>query len=56
MLLSRRAHKLGVEAAWHKVYVDLDKYWDLYELAENLVDMDDRFQTWRFRPRTPCSS
>jgi tryptophan 2,3-dioxygenase len=44
-----RAHNTSVEAAWFKVYTNPDEHWDLYELAENLVDMDDQFQTWRFR-------
>ena len=39
----------GVEAAWLQVYADPDANWDLYDLAEKLVDVDDRFQQWRFR-------
>ena len=39
----------GVEAAWLSVYGDVDANWDLYDLAEKLVDVDDRFQQWRFR-------
>ncbi len=42
-------HNEAVEAAWLMVYRDVDKYWDLYDLAEKLVDVDDRFQQWRFR-------
>jgi tryptophan 2,3-dioxygenase len=38
-----------VEAAWLGVYGDVDANWDLYDLAEKLVDVDDRFQQWRFR-------
>jgi tryptophan 2,3-dioxygenase len=38
-----------VEAAWLAVYSDVDANWDLYDLAEKLVDVDDRFQQWRFR-------
>jgi tryptophan 2,3-dioxygenase len=38
-----------VEAAWLKVYRDVAKYWDLYELAEKLVDVEDNFHQWRFR-------
>ena len=37
-----------VEAAWVSVYADPDRYWDLYELAEKLVDLEYRFQLWRF--------
>lgn len=38
----------GVEAAWATVYADPDRYWDLYELAEKLVDLEYHFQLWRF--------
>lgn len=37
-----------VAAAWLQVYRNTDEYWDLYELAEKLVDLDQRFQLWRF--------
>ena len=37
-----------VETAWHKVYQDTDAFWDLYELAEKLVDLEYHFQQWRF--------
>jgi len=37
-----------VTAAWLAVYRNTDEYWDLYELAEKLVDLDQRFQLWRF--------
>ncbi|MCA0971161.1 tryptophan 2,3-dioxygenase [Halobacillus litoralis] len=39
----------SVEAAWSKVYQNVDQYWDLYQLAEKLVDIEDRLQQWRFR-------
>ena len=39
----------AVEAAWLKVYKDVEKYWDLYALAEKLVDVEDNFHQWRFR-------
>ena len=38
-----------VEAAWKTIYEDVEHYWDLYDLAEKLVDLDDRFGQWRFR-------
>ncbi len=38
-----------VTAAWLGVYHNADKDWDLYELAESLVDLDHRFQLWRFQ-------
>ncbi len=37
-----------VEAAWADIYRDPGTYWDLYELAEKLVDLEYHFQRWRF--------
>jgi tryptophan 2,3-dioxygenase len=37
-----------VAAAWLAVYHSTDTHWDLYELAEKLVDLDQKFQLWRF--------
>jgi len=37
-----------VAAAWLAVYHSIDDHWDLYELAEKLVDLDMKFQLWRF--------
>jgi tryptophan 2,3-dioxygenase len=37
-----------VAAAWLSVYHNSVKEWDLYELAERLVDLDYKFQLWRF--------
>ncbi|MFV0514061.1 MAG: tryptophan 2,3-dioxygenase [Jhaorihella sp.] len=37
-----------VERAWTLVYRDPRTYWDLYELAEKLVDLEDYFRRWRF--------
>ena len=42
-------HNASVEAAWLAVYQDPARYWDLYELAEELVDLEDTFRQWRFR-------
>jgi tryptophan 2,3-dioxygenase len=38
----------SVEAAWIAVYREPELHWDLYELAEKLVDLEYRFQQWRF--------
>lgn len=37
-----------VAGAWLGVYHNAEKDWDLYELAESLVDLDHKFQLWRF--------
>ncbi len=42
------AENEAVTAAWTKVYRDTDTYWELYELAEKLVDLEDYFRRWRF--------
>lgn len=39
---------LGVREAWRQVYRDAETHWDLYELAEKLVDLEYRFHLWRF--------
>jgi tryptophan 2,3-dioxygenase len=41
-------HNASVEAAWLTVYQNVDKYWDLYELAEKLVDIGNQQQLWRY--------
>jgi tryptophan 2,3-dioxygenase len=38
-----------VEQAWAKVYRETHSYWELYQLAEKLVDIDDAFLTWRHK-------
>lgn len=39
----------GVQAAWLQVYRDPKAYWDLYQMGEELVDLEDAFRLWRFR-------
>ena len=39
----------AVAGAWEAVYRDPPHHWDLYELAEELVDLEDYFRQWRFR-------
>jgi tryptophan 2,3-dioxygenase len=38
--------------AWVRVYRDTAAHWELYELAEKLVDLEDTFRQWRFRHAT----
>ena len=38
-----------VAAAWLQVYRDADRWFELYELAEKLVDIDDALATWRHK-------
>lgn len=38
----------GVRDAWLAVYRDTSRHWDLYYLAEKLVDVEDNFRRWRF--------
>lgn len=37
-----------VEAVWREIYLDSDKHWEVYELGEKLVDLEHKFQQWRF--------
>ena len=41
-------HNHSVEAAWAQIYRNPSEHWDLYELAEKLVDLEYHFQRWRF--------
>lgn len=41
-----------VEAAWLIVYRNHKQYWDLYQLGEELADLEDAFRLWRFRHLT----
>jgi tryptophan 2,3-dioxygenase len=38
----------SVRSAWLSIYRDPQRYWELYELAEKLVDFEDYFRRWRF--------
>ena len=41
-----------VEQAWLAVYRDPRLHWDLYQLGEELTDLEDAFRLWRFRHAT----
>ena len=36
-------------AVFTGIYNEPDRQWDVYEACEELVDVEDTFQTWRFR-------
>jgi tryptophan 2,3-dioxygenase len=38
-----------VEQAWLRIYRDPKQHWDLYQLGEELTDIEDAFRLWRFR-------
>jgi tryptophan 2,3-dioxygenase len=38
----------AVQDLWQKIYLDPGAHWELYELAEKLVDLEDYFRRWRF--------
>jgi len=42
----------GVQAVWREIYRQAGEHWELYELAEKLVDIEDWFRQWRFRHLT----
>ena len=39
----------SVKQAWLDIYRNADQHFELYELAEKLVDIEDAFQLWRFK-------
>jgi len=39
----------AVSKAWLEVYRDAERWFDLYELAEKLVDIDDALAAWRHK-------
>ena len=39
----------SVQRAWATIYGEPDKYFEMYELGEKLVDIEDAFQMWRFK-------
>jgi tryptophan 2,3-dioxygenase len=39
----------GVTEALRLIYADPETYWDAYEMCEELVDVEESFQLWRFR-------
>jgi tryptophan 2,3-dioxygenase len=41
-----------VMQAWLAVYRNPEQYWDLYQLGEELTDLEDAFRLWRFRHLT----
>ena len=43
------AESAEVEAAWLHVYRHPKDHWDLYQLGEELTDLEDAFRLWRFR-------
>lgn len=46
-----RPHTLDRDlvSVFARVYEDAERQWDVYETCEELVDVEDSFQTWRFR-------
>ncbi|HEV7169124.1 MAG TPA: tryptophan 2,3-dioxygenase [Micrococcaceae bacterium] len=46
-----KAHVFSEELVqlYREVYENPAQYWDLYEACEELVDLEDNFQLWRFR-------
>ncbi|NIF24791.1 tryptophan 2,3-dioxygenase [Pantoea sp. Tr-811] len=42
-------YNVSVENAWRAVYEGPKCYWDLYQLAEKFIDLEDSLRQWRFR-------
>ena len=47
-LRETREENPKVIAAWRVIYEAPSQHWELYELAEKLVDFEDYFRRWRF--------
>ncbi len=47
----RAAHEFngGLVQVYKVVYENASDHWDIYEACEELVDLEDNFQLWRFR-------
>ena len=43
----RKESELALQA-WQQIYEEPRQYWDLYNLAEKLIDFEDYFRRWRF--------
>lgn len=39
----------SVKEAFRQIYLNTDKYFELYEMLEKLVDVEDLYSQWRFR-------
>ena len=46
--VSYQAHRSVVDA-WLVVYREPETHWDLYELGEDLLDLEDAMRQWRLR-------
>ena len=46
------AASAAVEQAWLVAYRAPEAHWDLYQLGEELTDLEDAFRLWRFRHLT----
>ena len=42
----------AVLAVFRRIYEDSSRYWTEYDMCEKLVDIEERFQLWRFRHMT----
>jgi tryptophan 2,3-dioxygenase len=45
-------HSDQVVGVFRTIYQDTERYWSEYDMAEKLVDLEERFQLWRFRHMT----
>lgn len=39
----------AISAAWLEIYRNADRWFELYQLAEKLIDIDDALSMWRFK-------
>jgi tryptophan 2,3-dioxygenase len=44
-----RPYESSDGVAWLSIYRDPKQHWELYQLGEELTDLEDAFRLWRFR-------
>lgn len=44
-----RSASTGLLSVFRGIYEDTERWWDQYEVCEELVDIEESFQLWRFR-------
>jgi tryptophan 2,3-dioxygenase len=47
--VSRGTFREDLVTVFTGIYADADAHWSAYETCEELVDLEDNFQLWRFR-------
>ncbi len=46
---AKRLDDRGLLPVLAAIYADVEHHWDAYEMCEELIDIEENFQLWRFR-------